>query len=160
MLAVSIKLNDPVVVSVAPTPFATPFGCAYVIVPPVAVSKLEIVAAITGEWYEIAVDTKLSTYCLLAASAFCCGCGILLMYSLLALILPVVLSVKSPVDINVKPVPTTVLEITLPPVMLPVALINPPVNTFPPVTLPLMFPIPVTVNPVESIVTLVVPPVG
>ena len=47
-LAVSIKLNEPVVVNNAPTPFDAPFGCVYVIVPPVVVAKLATVAAVTA----------------------------------------------------------------------------------------------------------------
>ena len=118
MFAVSIKLNEPVVVSTAPTPLATPFGCVYVIVPLVAVASVVDVAANTGVWKANPVVTNPSTYNLLTASPSCCGCGTLLIYSLLALILPVALKTKSPVETSVRLVPTTLLVLTLPLVIL------------------------------------------
>ena len=51
--------------------------------------------------------------------------------------LPVGTRFNAPVLVIVIPVPTILLVLTLPPVMLPAAEINPPVNKLPPVTLPL-----------------------
>ena len=47
-LAVSIKLNTPVVVNSAPTPLPAPLGCVYEIVPPVAAANVVVVAAATA----------------------------------------------------------------------------------------------------------------
>ena len=82
------------------------------------------------------------------------------MYSLLALILPVVLSVRSPVDTKVNPVPTILLVLTFPPVMLPVAEINPPVSILPPVIFALTDTVPPsTLPPVTLPVADTTPPV-
>ena len=117
--------------------------------PLVAVSSVVLVAANTGEWKEIAVVARLSTYSLVAASAFCTGLATLLMYVLaINTMLPLVFRFRLPVLESDSAVPTTVLVLTLPavalpavdmlpPVMLPVALINPPVSKLPPFTLPL-----------------------
>ena len=49
-------------------PLLAPLGELYAVVPPVAIARVVVVAANTGWWYAIPLDTIVSTYALDAAS--------------------------------------------------------------------------------------------
>ena len=182
----SIKLNEPVVVNVAPMPLPAPLGCVYVIVPPVVVAKSVVVAAFTDWWKLMLVVTRLSTYSLVAASASCAGYARLLIQVLAVntmlpagfkLMLPVpVLIVRAPLvglmlAVFTLPAITLAAADTNPPVntfaavtsavlvIEPVALIRPPVNILPPVTLPLtLTTVPVTLAALIMVVAIMLLP--
>ena len=150
--------------------------------PLVAVSNVVLVAANTGEWKAIAVVARLSTYSLVAASAFCAGLARLLMYvlALNTTFPPTAFRFKLPVLESARAVPTTLLVLTLPAVALPVTdtmvpvrlatftmVVNmpllatalPAVEIFPPMILPVADIKPVTYSPVvANTATLPVPP--